>query len=351
MSVRIETKDLVELLGTLAYTAGTGILLHTTRGYPTGGEPGKSDLLVGTSGRVRVAGHTHVVAYGQMPRPVLWLMPDVDAVLNTFRPRLKDNKEHAVEIELSADRVVVREDEDMFGNGLVIDFEAGSLEDWPRDLWSLLTEEHLHPRVETDDGSVISRSPRTDYTPADMQPFVAIAKHLKCEVQTYNYHHRLPTLVQIGYKYRGLIRPVHWPDERSTKLGEGPATDVYPAKLPPRKDDVVVDLRTASGVILNGATTKREPVVDKGLPVHDDLLLEAAELIVTAQLASPSMLQRKLRVGYARATRLMDQLEIRGVVGPADGTRARAVLVPVEHLESVLDALRAKPNEEVAADG
>jgi hypothetical protein len=271
VSIRVETKHLVELLGTLAYTAATGILLHTARGYPTGGEPGKSDLLVGTSSTGQVAGHTHVVAYGQLPRPVLLLMQDVDAVLAAYRPRLKDNKEHAVEIAIASalsspgvtrDQVTVREDEDMFGNGLRIEFEASSLEDYPRAVWSLLTEEHLAPRVQTDDSTKIPRSPRTDYNAADLAPFVAIAKHLKCELQTFNYHHRLPTLVQIGHKYRGLIRPAHWPDERSPRLGEGPGADVYPAKLPAKRE-VVVDLRTASGVLVGTPkTTATEEAAD-----------------------------------------------------------------------------------------
>lgn len=238
-TVRILTQDLVGLLTSLIPTASTdaetgaiaGVLLHTARGDRMF-EPGRTDLLVGTSCNGRVAGHTNADAFGQLHEPMLWPIDDVRTVIAAFKPKAKAERSHAVEIAIDGPTFVVREvDDALFGaDGLSVRFSPGRIADYPRGVWSVLAE----PAGTFSDhaGRPVLPHPRTDVPPSALAPFARVAAALKDDVELFRYHQRRHLLVQIGLRYRGAIWPSIW-DVDQPRQPTAPDVEIHDPGLPP----------------------------------------------------------------------------------------------------------------------
>jgi hypothetical protein len=127
----------------------------------------------------------------------------------------------------------------------------------------------------------------------------------------------------------GVVMPRR--DPHAERQREEPASPEQPAER-----SNVVNLRTATGVLTPS---------DLGAIEDADLLRQTVELVISTQFGSTAMLQRKLRVGVAKAGALMEQLEQAGIVGPAQGSRARDVLVRVDDLDAALERLLGGDDE------
>ncbi len=344
MSVTVATQKLIDTLSDALRTASDftgGVHIGTYRA-PWRDEPGDVDLLAATATTKTVLGHTWIPCDGRLEAAV-WPTASTEAALALCKKLFAvKGKQHTVDIDMVlADPpedakddshpgwiVTVRESPALWDSDTKLDFHAHHETAFPiQGVHRMLTG---GTKVQED----YEDAPLTLWSAAVLAPLVAIAQRRKMQIQLFRSQERRMQLVQIGDTWIGAAVP-------ATPL-PGDATDL-PSIDPvlPSSDTIAADLLKHGFGLFTGDTPDTEVAGEQGV-IDETLLPQAVELVVATGFASPAMLQRKLKIGYAQSTALLDEMHNHGIVGPAEGSKARDVHFKPTELARALSLLGAE---------
>ncbi|MCV7424380.1 DNA translocase FtsK [Mycobacterium yunnanensis] len=375
MTITIATSRLIETLTDALQTADDivgGVHIATQRG-PFGDEPGDRDLMTATSTNRFVIGHTWIPVDGNVV-PSVWPVESTKTVLAICKSLAQKGKDHTVDIDMVTApppedaepgdhpgwTVTLSETPALFESDTEFQFRAHHEGKFP-----VAMARKVMSGLSTAEDVV--DSPLTQWGPSVLAPLVAVAKRRKSPMMFFRSDLSWVQVVQIGDTWLGAAFPIRpMPGESSAQPSIEPvlndATDRLRDTLADMKADgvtVTVDdpkgplgqavsavaeaLRDGSGVMMGRVDPELSDDESAEEPAggRDELLRQAVELVVSTGFASPSMLQRKLAIGYARANTLLDDLHTAGIVGPAEGSKARTVGYRTNQVSQALTALRA----------
>lgn len=256
------------------------------------------------------------------------LLPeDVGTVLSIFTGGKEkgDEPEHTLRLDVEPGKLTITD------NSGLIDGRALKVPRLPTDGGTLCTVPSLIARQHDSSSALLADM---SVSGEMLSRFKAAGNAYSASLVIESHSATRALLIRCGESFLGLLMPARLGDiERAeiTEWSEGWAHHLPGIVAAADTDRATAETNAVTNVVPLDATDRGEDA---------DLFLHAVDLVVRSQLGAPSMLQRKLRIGYAKALRLLDRMQDKGIVGPAEGSKARDVLVPADLAGELLQAMR-----------